>query len=300
VVSLTSPTSPTTKVDGGTPFRWQPQDGAQTYTIEVYKNDDGAHSIANRVFSATTYEPAYVWSKYLPPSDKPYLWRVQWTDAYHVNGDWSADGHFRVGLATVIQRSPSAGGYQPASGPYLTWLQAHSAAQSGGQPTAVKYRVEVRRADGGTVMNVTTTALAAAATSTFVDGSYDWQVTAYDQSGGVLGVSSWRTFKVDTTRPTVVRAKPTAGTKAKRTANFVATFSEPVGSVSSATVKLYVKGHTGAIPAKVSLSRSKLKASLNPTKNLVPGKIYTVKVTSGVRDLAGLRLVAYTWAVTAK
>ena len=54
------------------------------------------------------------------------------------------------------------------------------------------------------------------------------------------------------------------------------------------------------MPATVTLSSDGRTATLNPTKNLTAGKYYTVKVTSGIRDLAHNALVPTSWRVRAR
>lgn len=275
-------------VGGDTAFRWQPKDFAASYTIEVYKNDNGTFSSANRVFSGTSKQTAYVWTKFLPAS-ADYQWRVRWTDGDAHAGAWSTTGRFSVSPGVVTQTSPTSDAYQPAAGPYFTWQPVQSAS---------KYLLEARK-DGSTSSSVriTTVAQAAATTATLEDAAYEWRVTAYDPSNGVLAQSAWRPFKIDGTRPTVTKKAPL--TAAKRGANFTATFSEPVSGLSSATMRLYVAGRTTPLPAKVTLSVTGRKATLNPAKSLVKGKSYTVRLRNTIRDLAGNALVATKWKVTA-
>jgi len=288
-VTLTSPVGGA-QVGGATPFRWTPHGSAASYTVEVYKFDDATFSSANRVFTATTKQAAYAWSKYLPTSGSAYRWRVRWIDADNHPGPWSAAGRFFVQPGLVSLTAPANGVYQPAAAPYLAW-----------QPvaTAAEYLVEVRRS-GATSSSVraTTVAQAYALTRTLADGVYEWRVTAYDPSGGVLGTSGWRWFKIDATAPTVISKSPTS--TALRTANFVAKFSEKVVGVGTNTMRLYVAGRTTPLAATVTLSADRLTATLNPSANLVAGKFYTLKLSSGIRDLAGNALAATSWRVQAK
>jgi len=287
-VTLTSPVGGA-GVGGATPFEWQAKDFAGLYSIEVYKNDDATFSSSNRVLSSTSKQTAFVWNKYLPAASSAYLWRVRWTDGDGHIGPWSSAGRFFVHPGVVTQSSPGNGAYQPAAGPYFTWQPVSSAS---------KYYVEARRVGStSSSIRITTVAQAAAATGTLADGTYEWRVTAYDPSGGVLGQSVWRRFKVDTTAPVVVSKAPL--TTATRTANFVAKFNEKVTGVTASTMKLYVAGRTTKLAATVTLSSDGRTATLNPSANLVVGKYYTVKLTSDIKDLAGNRLVATSWKVKA-
>lgn len=277
-------------VGGDTPFQWQAKDFAGSYTIEVYKNDDSTFSSANRVITGTSKQTAYVWTKYLPASPNAYLWRVRWIDGDGHIGAWSSAGRFFVHPGVVTQTSPGSGAYQPAAGPYFTWQPV---------PSAAKYFVEARKVGTtSSIVRITTVAQAAAATATLTDGAYEWRVTAYDPSNGVLAQSAWRGFKIDTTRPVVVSKAPL--TTATRTANFTAKFSEKVKGVNASTMTLYVAGRTTKLTATVTLSADGRTATLNPSANLVAGKYYTVKLSTAIKDLAGNSLVATSWKVLAQ
>ncbi len=107
----------------------------------------------------------------------------------------------------------------------------------------MKYYVEARKVGTTTsTVKITTVAQAAAASTTFLDGDYEWHVTAYDPSGAVLAQSIWRGFKVDTTKPIVTSKTPVA--TAPLDANFVGTFSEKVKGVNGSTMRLRVQGST--------------------------------------------------------
>ena len=87
--------------------------------------------------------------------------------------------------------------------------------------------------------------------------------------------------------------------RAKRRANFVAKFSERVYNVSGRTMKLFMKGRAKPVSARVTLSSDRKTAKLNPTRNLRPGKVYILKLSSGVKDKAGNRLSATSWRARA-
>jgi hypothetical protein len=292
-VDLTAPVDGVA-VPGDTPFSWEPQQHASGYRIEVYRNDDSTYSSSNLAFAADTKLASYVAAKYLPASPTPYRWRVRWVDASIKQGPWSDGGTFRVVPGVVQLTRPASNGYVPHNGPVLSWTPVG---------TAAKYLVTARLVGSTSpIVNVTTAATSYATTTNLASGVYEWRVLAYDTSNPdpakALAASPWRQFRVDSIRPTVTRMAPT--TTAKTTANFVATFSEPVTGLSSSTMKLYVAGRTTPLPARVTINSTARVATLNPTKNLVKGKTYTVKLVSGIKDRAGNALAPTNWKVTAK
>ncbi|MDX6357226.1 MAG: hypothetical protein QOH37_280, partial [Nocardioidaceae bacterium] len=273
-------------VAGSTPFRWAPKDGASSYTIEVYKNDDGTHSPANLVLASTTRVPAFVPQNYLPPSSSAYRWRVRWVDAGNQARPYSVDGRFFVSASSVTQVGPAAGTYQKSNGLYFTWNAA---------PFAASYRLDVRDANGNTAYSVTTAATANAPSS-LNDGSYQWRVTALDPNGGAIAVSGWRAFKIDATAPTVTAYTPTG--VAKRTAKVKATFAEKVKGVTTSSFTLHVAGRTSKLPAKVKVAKNHRNVKLIPKANLKKGKTYKVKLSKSIHDGAGNHLVKFTWSFT--
>jgi hypothetical protein len=288
-VDLVSPVDLTTVI-GAAPFSWTAAQHASGYWIEIFKNDDPTYSPGNRLVSVGTSLASYVPTKFLSPSPQPYRWRVRWTDASSKPGPWSAGGRFRVESSTVQQTAPAAGSLQPQAGPVFAWTAV---------AFAEKYRVEVRRKGASsTSINVTTPATSFAATTKLASSGYEWRVVALDTDNGALATSAWRAFVVDATAPTVTKKTP--ATTAKRTANFVVTFSEPVTGVSSATMRIYVAGRTTPLTARVSVSSSKRSATLNPTKNLAKGKRYTIKLLKGIKDTGGNALAPLSWTVKAK
>ena len=274
------------QVSGTTPFEWGAEAFTGKYQIQVAKNDDGNFSGTNVLFTKDSTQPAFTSGslvKSLPASSLAYRWRVRRVDPYGNFGPWSAVGRFFSKGATPAQVEPMTGVYQPSNGPLFVWTAVDG---------ATKYKVSWKR-DGGSTGSSTTPATAFAPTSTLVDGSYAWQVTALDTEGAALGSSPWRSFKVDGTRPTVKSYTP--GTSATRGTNFTATFSEPVSGVSSTTVRLYLG--SSRVSAKVTYSSSLRRATLNPTAYLKRGKTYTMKVYGGIKDARGNLVVAKTWKV---
>lgn len=279
-------------VNGTTAFRWAAQSSVSSYQLEVYKNNDEAASSANRLFSETGIkQSAFVWTKPVPASSAPYVWRVRRVDTSNNVGPWSTWRRFYSTGTAATLLSPAAGSLQPPNGPLFTWSAV---------PGAATYTIEGRSTSSTTRpwSPVTTAATAWATTQTVPTGSWEWRVTAKDSAGAVLGASAWRSFKVDATAPRVVSKSPTL--TAYRTANFVAKFSEPVKSVTSSTFRIYRAGSTTPLLAKVTVSADRKTAVLNPNSNLVVGRYYTIKLTSGITDLAGNRLAATAWKVRAK
>lgn len=275
-------------VSGTAAFRWEPQAFNSAYRIEVYKNDDTTFSPANRVFFKDVTTTAYSWDQPLPASAAAFVWRVRGKDSDGNLLPWSQTGRFFSTGAAPSLLEPAADTQQLANGPLFTWTSV---------PGAAKYQIEVRTATTQFV-KTTTTATAYATISTVPDGTLNWRITALDTRGNVMGNSEWRDFTVDASAPKVVSFAPMRS--AKLGANFVAKFSEPVTNVNGQTMKLYLKGRQKKLAATVTLSVAGMTATLNPTANLVRGKVYTLKLSSGITDQSGNPLPAYKWQVTAQ
>jgi hypothetical protein len=286
---LTSPINSTTT--NGTPiFRWDPLAYAARYQIEVYKNADTTFSGANRVLSGTTEQAAFAPNDVLAPQGSPYIWRVRRVDASGRFGAWSAVGKFVVKGNAPGLVSPAAGSYVSGRDAYFTWRAV---------PSAASYSFERRIPGDDRLLEVMrTVGLSWAPTRVIENGRYEWRVTAYDLKGAVLGRSPWRGFSVDGTAPRVVKKTPTR--TATRTANFVATFSEPVKNVNTTTMALFVKGQQHRLSATVKMSNKGKTATLNPAVNMRVGKFYTLKLLKGIRDRAGNPLKPLSWSVTVK
>lgn len=274
-------------------FRWEPSNHAKSYTLEVYKNADVTFSSTNRVFTCTTPQTACTNSKPFAASATSYLWRVRWTDADSRPGPWSATGRFRSSGQPPGLLAPASGAYVASNGSYFTWTAPPT---SGG---ATYFRFE-RRPYGSSSLSETviTQATAYAPTALIADGTWQWRVTALDALKQVIASSSWRTFSVDGTRPTVKTWTPSAW--ARPGSNFVVTFSEPVGNVTRSTFRVRRKGTTTWLRATVSLSADRKRAVLNPSTNLRLRSKYVVQVTTSVKDPRGNKLVAKTWTVTVR
>ncbi len=295
-VSLMSPDGTSTPIDGTQPFRWSARAYAAGYDLEVYKNADTTGSSANRVLTANSVkQAAYTMAAPLPAADTPYVWRVRRVDATSRKGAWSDWGTFRVGGSAPTLIAPAASGVVNGSDALFTW-------QAGA--TAASYKFERRRSgDTYALESVTTVSPQWATTKVITDGSWEWRVTSLDAAGKPISSTGWRPFSVrtvtvDTTRPTVTSKTPT--TRAYRTANFTARFSERVTGVSARSMRIYRTGYATALRAKVTLSGDGRRATLNPSRNLKVGKYYTVKLSSTIKDRAGNSLAATPWRVRAR
>lgn len=279
-------------VGSGLPtFSWDPKAYAASYRIEVYRGTDGTFSPANRVLSESTPHRSFVWSKYLPASDQPYSWRVQWTDASGRQGPWTAPSNtiaIRPGAVALL--SPAQDAFEQGDRVHLTWQPVDLAAS---------YRVEVESVEGRRVADVTTVATAWNPTSALGNGSYRWRVTARDPQSGSLASSGWRALRVDAVRPTVVGHAPAR--RLKRSGGVLrVTFSEPVTGVDARAFRLVPVGSRKALPARVTMGGTGLEATLTPTRPLKRRKSYTVMLDSRPVDAAGNRLVPHTWVVRAR
>lgn len=161
-------------------FRWTSQNFAASYDVEVYKNNDVTHSVANRVFTQRVTTVAYAPAEPLASSDANYLWRVRRVDRSGNVGPWSADRAFKVTTAAPVITSPANGGSQPAAAPVVTWQAV---------PGAATYAVSLTAQSGSTVDSATTPSLAFAATKKFTTGSYTAAVTARNASNVAIGTS---------------------------------------------------------------------------------------------------------------
>ncbi|MGH3506619.1 MAG: Ig-like domain-containing protein, partial [Nocardioidaceae bacterium] len=203
---------------------------------------------------------------------------------------WSAIGKFIVKGQSPGLVGPAAGSYVSGRDAYFTWRPV---------PSAASYQIERRTPGDGRILEVVrTVGLSWAPTRVIENGRYEWRVTAYDLKGGVLGRSGWRAFSVDGTAPRVVKKTPTK--TATRTANFVATFNEPVRGVNTTTMALFVKGQQHRLSSTVRMSNGGKTATLNPAVNMKVGRFYTLRLTKGIKDRGGNPLKPLSWSVTVK
>jgi hypothetical protein len=69
-------------------------------------------------------------------------------------------------------------------------------------------------------------------------------------------------------------------------------------TLTTSTVTLVKNGTTTPISATVSYDDSTKIVTLKPSSNLAAKTKYTVKLSGGVKDLAGNALAPYTWSFT--
>jgi hypothetical protein len=267
-----SGSAPTTQ-----PFRWDPAPYAESYDLEVYKNNDTAASSTNRVLSVSSKQVAYTVTKPLP-GGTTYVWRVRRVDSHKNKGAWRQWTTFQVIGGAPGHVSPGSGAWVGTSSAIFTWTATAE---------ATSYLFE-RRLVGGTRSSesVKTVATAWAPSRSIPTGSWEWRVSSLDAAGKVIARTDWRLFKVDATGPKVVKSSPT-GTSVKPGANFKVTFDEPVKNVTGMTVRLHKYGATKKLKARVTLSADGRVATLNPALNLRRKTDYTLSVTRGVTDRRG-------------
>jgi hypothetical protein len=127
------------------------------------------------------------------------------------------------------------------------------------------------------------------ALSGVTEGSHSYTVKATDAVGNTSGPSSTRKVIVDTTAPAiwkVVPVEPATGISSET--NVSAFFSEAMkASSATSALKLYKKGSTTALEAKVTYDATAKKAVLDPSINLKRGATYKAVVTSEAKDLSG-------------
>jgi hypothetical protein len=273
----------------GTPaFAWDPLNYAAKYEIQIARHNDTTFSTGNRAVADTTTQTTYVPSVTLPTSGNPYVWRVRRIDVDNRAAGWSTVGEFSVDTQAPSQVSPAADVYVPGKDSLFTWQPVDGAAS---------YRIERRIVGASSVQeNRSTTGLAWAPLSHIPDGRYEWRVSAYDQGNSLMGSSPWRPFKVDETPPTVTHKTPTSIGTPKTVVQV--DFSERVRGVDSGTFKIFLEGNAAALPATVTATNHHKSAKLDPANNLKVGKTYTIKLLSGIKDLAGHSLKPVIWSIT--
>ena len=145
------------------------------------------------------------------------------------------------------------------------------------------------------------------------EGAHTYSAKATDAAGNASPASNTVTVTVDKTTPKVSSVNPASGaTKVARNTSVTVTFSEAIDSKTlvttptdpanpnvgtSTTFTLTKQGSTTPVTAKVSYDTATKKVTLKASANLEARTKYTVKM-SGVKDLAGNALTAYTWSFT--
>lgn len=278
-VELTAP-APDSVRHGTTVFRWESDAFAASYDIELYKNNDTTFSSANRLFGKSVKQTAYVWSEVIPSSTVKYVWRVRSVDPMGNKGPWSAASAFTSAVEEPQVEGPPSGSYLQGDEMLLRWTSV---------PGATSYEVELMAPTGTTAERTDTKATAYAPFRTLNDGTWQWKVVAESASGTQIGSSGWSTFVIDENGPRVVNVGPST---VRLRSSILVTFNEPVKNISGQTVFLKRDGSRRKVGATVTLSADKLRATLNPNRNLRPTS-YTLRITAGVTDLRDNKLAPY-------
>ncbi len=289
-IPLVTLNAPTSSIGGSLALTWNAATAVASYDFELYK-DAASGSPVKIASSQQLTVPAYVPAAPLTVSSKPYAWRVRPRDAGGNVGRWTAMTQFTVTGPAPTLIAPAAGALLvPAADALFTW---------NGVPGATSYRWERRNAATGSVVaKVSTVSPAYAPTAKIGTGSWEWRAVALDTSGQSLGASAWRAFSVDVTGPKVKSYTPT-GTVSLST-NFKVTFDESVKNLTSSTFTITASGGSNPLSTTVTLDAARKTATLNPSSNLVSGKKYVVRLTTGVTDDLDNPMTAFSWTVTGK
>jgi hypothetical protein len=232
---------------GTTAFRWSPADGAGSYQLEVYKNDDTNWSDVNRVVTYTSKQTAYAPDSPLPASDNAYVWRVRRLDADGRPGQWSSTSSFYSRGSVPTLDNPAANSQLPGYGAYFTWKPVAG---------AVSYLFERKVAGAqSNAESVTTAALAWAPTSPLGSGDWSWRVTALDVNRNAIGASDWQDFTVDNDKGLF---NPLAPRRVMDTRSGLAVYKSPVRA--GQTITLTIPG----LPASATAVALNVTAT-NPT-----------------------------------
>lgn len=139
------------------------------------------------------------------------------------------------------------------------------------------------------------------ATSATVTGlkngrSYTFAVRAVNAAGaGAFSAPSNAVTPADTTAPTLIAQSPADNAVGVNGgANVTATFSEKVTGVDGTSFSLRSPLGTTVL-ATVSYNTTSKVATLDPALILAPRTVYTVTLTSAIRDAAGNRFAGKTW-----
>jgi hypothetical protein len=280
---LTYPSSGHTQ--SGVPYlAWDPASGAAKYTVEVYRNGDLSFNHSNLVISKTTLFTAFSPTAGLAAGD--YAWRVQPTDGFGRQGQWSAGRVFHLSLSAPGLTAPADNLLTNSGDILFSWSPVVG---------AVQYQWQLSHsADFGVLVAHDNTVMTSYAPPSVADGTYRWRVEALDGSGNTLAVSDSRSLSKDSVAPTVTAMTPAGAPTI--TQQFGLTFSKPVTGLSQSSFKVTITGTSTVVPGKV-VAPTATSATWTPTSALIPGEYYTVAVTSAIHDAAGNKLAPRTWPV---
>lgn len=279
-------------VVGGTPhFEWTAQPHVKNYELQVAPNGDVNFSTTVSLgISASTPPrlPAYAPSVSLPAGD--YAWRVRTIDVDSLPGPWTVGGVFTVTPEVPTLLAPATDAIVTSGDLVFSWSPVTRAA---------KYKLEASYSAGfGTLIESTATTVMTkwAPIAKVLDGTVHWRVKALDSAGKDISVSAARSFVKDATGPVVKTKTPISGVPVTG-AVFTVGFSEPVKGLSATTFTLKSATTGAAVQATVSpaVTTATSTATLRPVAALVPGESYVAAVTSGVTDLNGNPLTAFSW-----
>ncbi|HLY35446.1 MAG TPA: glycosyl hydrolase family 18 protein, partial [Candidatus Limnocylindria bacterium] len=263
-----------------------------------------------------------------PVSSGGYAWYLvqfnftEWPSADYPRTGWAAAGYGTdVYLTPAV--APTVTTFSPRIGAYSVSARSFSPNGDGVADTVnVRYslpaaasavRVDILNAAGTTVDSIGLGAQAAGPYTITWDGhtsgggwapagSYLLRVSATDGAGSHVAPSAWVDSTVlwhwgvtaDLTPPTVVARAPN-GTSVATTSRVSVTFSEPVSGVSGTTFSLVDVTTGAAVAASVSYSTTTRVATLTPAAALAAGHTFRAILGSGIADLVGNRLAAYSW-----
>lgn len=118
-----------------------------------------------------------------------------------------------------------------------------------------------------------------------------------DAAGNSMAAASW-SFRTEAP-PKVTARTPRVNAKGvRRSANVKVWLSEDVRGVSAAMAKVYRKSNGRRVGALVRYNWRTDLVTINPYANLRPHTRYVVRLSSGIRDIAGNRMAPVTWRFT--
>ncbi|MBI2705068.1 MAG: fibronectin type III domain-containing protein [Actinobacteria bacterium] len=198
-VTLTAP-SPAQSLTELPTFRWDPQDFAAKYEIEVYKNTGQPLALANRVVNAVTPNTAFTPTAILAPN-ATYGWRVRRLDGSDKPGPWTAADNLGLRLftynGTPITLVAPANNFAFFDNSVLFTWQSVAGAATYQLQTSTSNAFLTYTDNINTVMN------AYAPTHTWAGGTYYWRVQSKDANGNVLSTSAVRSFSFGLPGPPV-------------------------------------------------------------------------------------------------
>jgi spore germination protein YaaH len=262
-----------------------------------------------------------------PFSGSGYTWYqvqfafAQWPSADYPRTGWVAAGDSN-GPYLLPTQAPTVTQLAPAIGSYAVAPRFISPNGDGtADATTVRYalpsaatsvRLDVLNAGGSVVDSAALGGQAAGAHQTSWDGrlatgpiapagAYLLRLRVADVTGTHLAptptatatsIGRWGVM-VDLTPPLVTASTP-HGAWLEAGAIPSATFSEPVGGLSSSTMKMQDTTTGSAVPATVAYNTVTRRATIQPSSRLAAGHGYRVSLT-GVSDRAGNRMAATSW-----